>query len=561
MSLSFNFSSQRLAVAAVEPGVQSGGQMVPGTVTSFENESAAELKQPYSPFLAQWNAAPSEVSAAEPIFKDSSFDREMVLPMSAPQSAAPAVRDTTSWDPVSSPFRAPAPVAFIPPRPMAGEVQPARSVPPVEVAAPVPPPYSQVQLVEPVRAPDAAPSALDELHASVAEIKMSISGEFGRSQKAMEERLDELSAALHHDVQSLNTKTAAECQQIRDDLFSTAMGMSALKDQQQVLLAQLNAVSVAVSQRDQSGAEIQEQLIASHLSGVQEILAAFGQQTSDALSATNDAIRLIEARVNAFAENSASFLALKERVDSFAEVANSFRSLNDRLDAVSLAATSIKPLQTRVDALAATSEAVKAIETRVDSIVTRDIAILKHRTERAEERAARALTALEAISDSERLAGLWNVPEEPAEAQKFASTEAVEKLQEHIAEMAAKQRFADTLLKSVEEGVIERCERMVASKLALVAEETNGELASMESRLMRQLPIEQPAVEAPEGCGLLAMDAKTEFRIVELVEELVVGKLKELVTPLVRADLNRRLGEVPPDAVQVSEDSNEEALV
>lgn len=507
MSLPFNFSSQKHP-AVTDPGVEAGG------MATFERErddfgggkTAGAADQPRSPYLA----GPA-----------------------SPQAPIEVLREPPS-------FHSGVSVTPIPSRPRQEALRRATSTPTPVVATTEP--YQEELISAAVRA----------IQAQIEEMKMALGDDLGRSEHATELRLDDLSATLQRDIRDLNARTEAETQQIKDDLFSAAMGMSALRDQQQVLVAEINVVRAAVAQQAETLGTEDRLAVAGQISAVQETMAALEQQTSASIAAAEEAVRVLNARFDSLAVTSSALRALGERVDSLDSLGVAIKSLESRLDSVALSAASIKAVQSRLDALAKVGDGMVALEARVESIITRDLGVLKHRTERAEERAARAIAALESISDEHRLASLWNVPEEPPEAQKFASCDTVGRLSERIDELAAKQRFSDTLLKSVELSVMERCERMVAAKLAVMADDTTAEMVEMESRLHRQMPIEAPSVEEPEGYGLLAMDAQTEQRVADLVEELVSGKLKSLVAPLVRADLSRMLGAILPTPMSVA---------
>ena len=538
MSLPFNFSSQRLA-AVTDPGVQAGG------MATFElkfgdlgwDSPAQAAEAIHKPYFEQRNApaATDPMMETEPTI---SRDEMVRLPSAIMEPGGPEV--VSGWSPAHEAFRPAPAMPFIPPRPRHEAL-------PKSAFIPMPAPAADRFVPPVVHQPEPGnSSALKEIQAQMTEIKLALGNELGRSEHAAEQRLEDLAAALQREIRDLNSKAEAEAQQIRDDLFSTAMGMSALRDQQQIIVAELNVVRSAVAQQPESEGRAPHPAIAGQISAMQETMATLEQQILASIASAEESVRMLNARFDSLAETSSNLRALGERVDSLDAIAPCVKALESRLDTIAVAATSIKTIQSRLDAFGAVGEGLTALEARVEMIATRDMGVLKHRTERAEERAARAIAALESISDEQKLASLWNVPEEPPEAQKFASYDAVGTLSERIDELAAKQRFSDTLLKSVELSVVERCERLVAAKLAVMADETTAELVEMESRLHREMPIEVPSVEEPEGCGLLAMDAKTEQRVVELVEELVAGKLKALVAPLVRADLSRMLGAILP---------------
>jgi predicted transcriptional regulator len=69
-----------------------------------------------------------------------------------------------------------------------------------------------------------------EIEGRMVELTKSLEGGVGRARRAMLERVDELGAALHRDMVALRQETQTELEELKRDVFTTVMSLSAIND-------------------------------------------------------------------------------------------------------------------------------------------------------------------------------------------------------------------------------------------------------------------------------------------------------------------------------------------
>jgi gas vesicle protein len=70
----------------------------------------------------------------------------------------------------------------------------------------------------------------EELEGRMKELRQVLDGGVSRARKAMLERVDELGAALHRDMVSLRQEVQKELEDLKRDVFTTVMSVSAIND-------------------------------------------------------------------------------------------------------------------------------------------------------------------------------------------------------------------------------------------------------------------------------------------------------------------------------------------
>lgn len=70
----------------------------------------------------------------------------------------------------------------------------------------------------------------EELEGRMKELRLVLDGGVGRARKAMLERVDELGAALHRDMVALRQEVQKEVEDLKRDVFTTVMSVSAIND-------------------------------------------------------------------------------------------------------------------------------------------------------------------------------------------------------------------------------------------------------------------------------------------------------------------------------------------
>lgn len=70
----------------------------------------------------------------------------------------------------------------------------------------------------------------EELEGRMKELRTVLDGGVGRARKAMLERVDELGAALHRDMVALRQEVQKEVEDLKRDVFTTVMSVSAIND-------------------------------------------------------------------------------------------------------------------------------------------------------------------------------------------------------------------------------------------------------------------------------------------------------------------------------------------
>lgn len=70
----------------------------------------------------------------------------------------------------------------------------------------------------------------EELEGRMKELRQVLDGGVGRARKAMLERVDELGAALHRDMVALRQEVQKEVEDLKRDVFTTVMSVSAIND-------------------------------------------------------------------------------------------------------------------------------------------------------------------------------------------------------------------------------------------------------------------------------------------------------------------------------------------
>lgn len=210
-----------------------------------------------------------------------------------PQTAAQAPY------PPASPFQT-APVAQSAPMPQAPSLQPISSSITVEqlLQALQPPPQAQQadSGLETLRM-QMFGKYYQEIEGRMAELRQVIDGGVARARRAMLERVDELGAALHRDMVALRQETQTEIEDLKRDVFTTVMSLSAINDKLGLADSRNRetwmAVTKALTDRIEHQSKTNEQAINAFRAGVDE-----GLEQRVARTVENVLVKLAAARRN-----------------------------------------------------------------------------------------------------------------------------------------------------------------------------------------------------------------------------------------------------------------------
>lgn len=113
-----------------------------------------------------------------------------------------------------------------------------------------------------------------EIEGRMAELRQVIDGGVARARRAMLERVDELGAALHRDMVSLRQETQTEIEDLKRDVFTTVMSLSAINDKLGLADSRNRetwmAVTKALTDRIEHQSKSNEQAISAFRAGLDE---------------------------------------------------------------------------------------------------------------------------------------------------------------------------------------------------------------------------------------------------------------------------------------------------
>jgi hypothetical protein len=90
-------------------------------------------------------------------------------------------------------------------------------------------------------------SYYNELEGRMKELRQVMEGGVARARKAMLDRVDELGAALHPDMVTLRQETQKEIEDLKRDVFTTVMSISAINDKMSLAESRNRETWVAVT--------------------------------------------------------------------------------------------------------------------------------------------------------------------------------------------------------------------------------------------------------------------------------------------------------------------------
>lgn len=119
-------------------------------------------------------------------------------------------------------------------------------------------------------------SYYSELEARMKELKGMLEGGVARARKAMLDRVDELGAALHRDMLTLRQETQKEVEDLKRDVFTTVMSISAINDKMSLAESRNRetwvAVTKALADRIDQQAKVNSEALERFRTGADDVL-------------------------------------------------------------------------------------------------------------------------------------------------------------------------------------------------------------------------------------------------------------------------------------------------
>ena len=113
-----------------------------------------------------------------------------------------------------------------------------------------------------------------EIEGRMSEVSKALEGGVARARRAMLERVDELGAALHRDMVALRQETQKDVEELKRDVFTTVMSLSAINDKASLAESRNRetwvAVTRALTERIDHQAKSQAEIIEGFRKGIDE---------------------------------------------------------------------------------------------------------------------------------------------------------------------------------------------------------------------------------------------------------------------------------------------------